>query len=125
MIYCTNCGRALSENVNFCTKCGAEVTKEEELLSCESSEEFVVDDEPEVEDCDEEPEKGPPTDCYATFQGRRVTIYRENGSLYRYISLNYEVLNAQISGDKVSITCVGGRFYIYTLDGVPVRSGRY
>lgn len=125
MAYCIHCGAALKTGVNFCSKCGAEVQSEVPCAADKTDEVLDDDEESEVEDCDEEPEKGAPSDCYATFEGRTVSIYRENGSIYRRIHLNYEVLGTQVSGDNVAITCEGGRAYIYTLDGTLIRQMRY
>ena len=127
MAFCTHCGIELADGVNFCKKCGKEVVRPNDENYIEDDEilDELEDDEPEVEDCDEEPEKGPPSDCYATFEGRCVSIYRESGAIYRRIYLRQDVLNAQIFGDKVSITCEDGWHYIYTLDGVIVRSTRH
>lgn len=122
MAYCIHCGKLLREGVNFCEKCGAEVSHGAGELQEEIDDEGEM---PEVEDCDGCPEKGPPSDCYATFEGRCVSIYRESGAIYRRIHLHYDVIGAQISGDKVSITCEGGWHYIYTLDGVLVRQMRH
>ena len=123
MAYCIHCGVALRSGVNFCENCGQKVARSVAL----DFEDYFEneDEEPEVEDCDEEPEKGPPSDCYVTFENRCVSIYRESGAIYRRIYLRQDVLNAQISGDKVSITCEGGWHYIYTLDGMLVRQTRH
>ena len=122
MAYCTKCGEALREGVNFCEKCGAEVSR-----CMDGVEDDILDDydEPAVEDCDEEPEKGPPSDYYAAFEGRTVSIYRESGAVYRRIYLHHNVMSAQISGDRVAITCEDGWHYIYTLDGALVRQTRH
>ena len=122
MAYCIHCGVALRSGVNFCENCGQKVARSAAL----DFEDYFEneDEEPEVEDCDEVPEKGPPSDCYATFENRCVSIYRESGAIYRRIYLRQNVLSAQISGDKVSITCEDGWHYIYTLDGMIVRQTR-
>lgn len=126
MSYCIHCGKPLREGVNFCEQCGAEVSRRAEgMVGDADVESDDEDNEPEVEDCDETPEKGPPSDCYATFEDREVTIYREDGCIYRRIHLHYEVLDASVSGDRVSITCEGGWHYIYSLDGMLIRSGRH
>lgn len=121
MAFCIKCGSELRDGVNYCEKCGKEVVASEILDETE----VEIDDEPEVEDCDEEPEKGPPSDCYATFEGCNVSIYRENGAIYRRFRVPYEVISTQVSGDNVSITCEGGWHYIYTLDGMIVRQTRH
>lgn len=125
MAYCIHCGAALKAGVNFCSKCGAEVNPETSCTDDKTDEALDDDEEAEVEDCDEEPEKGAPSDCYATFEGRTVLICRGNGSLYRRIHLNYDVLGTQVSGDNVVITCEGGHAYVYTLDGTLIRQMRY
>ena len=125
MAYCSHCGAKLREGVNFCSKCGAEVNPEPSCTADKTDEVPDDDEEAEVEDCDEEPEKGAPSDCYATFEGRTVLICRGNGSLYRRIHLNYDVLGTQVSGDNVVITCEGGHAYVYTLDGTLIRQMRY
>lgn len=68
MAHCTKCGEALREGVNFCEKRGAEVRR-----CMDGVEDDILDDYdgPAVEDCDEEPEKGPPSDCYAPLRGGR------------------------------------------------------
>lgn len=123
MSFCVKCGSVLRDGVRFCEDCGAKVSSAFAIEADEDSYDEDVD--PEVEDCDEEPEKGPPSDCYATFEGRNVAVYRESGAIYRRFSLPYEVLNAQVCGENVSITCEGGWFYIYTLDGRIVRRARH
>jgi len=117
MSYCVRCGAELREGVNFCEKCGAEVAAK----GIDEVDDYCEGEESEVEDCDEEPEKGPPSDCYATFSGSCVSLYRTNGSLYRRIHVSQTVLGAQVSGGYVSITCAGGWHYLYTLEGALVR----
>lgn len=125
MSFCVKCGSRLRDGVCFCEKCGFKVSGDDEVESDGTEDVFDEDVEPEVEDCDAEPEKGPPSDCYATFDGREVIIHREDGSLYRRFTLHYEVLAATVSGDVISITCEGGWHYLYTLDGTLIRSGRH
>lgn len=123
MAFCIHCGAKLREGVNFCEKCGVEIYHDDAITEKDFDED--EDGEPDVEVFDDEDEKGPSTDCYATFDGRTVSIYRENGCIHRRINMRSEVLSAVVSGDRVSITCEGGWFYIYTVDGVLIRQMRH
>ena len=122
MAFCIRCGHEFPEMANFCAKCGTEVPSK--IVDDVDDDEFEEADDVEVEDCDETPEKGPPDDLYATFSGREVILYRGNGVMYRRISLPSQVECAQVSGDRVAITCANGNMYIYSVYGQLVRQCR-
>lgn len=107
MSFCTNCGKELNEEDNFCTRCGHQVAYAEEV---------------DVDDAgDEDLDKDFPSDCYATFSGRMVSIVRSTGSIYRRITVPRDIVTATVSGDRVSVVCEGGWLYLYSLNGNLIR----
>lgn len=52
---------------------------------------------------------------------RKVGLYTETGILVKRWIMNKDVIGAYVSGDTVTINCVGGCTYIYRHNGVLVR----
>jgi len=120
MAFCIKCGSRLRQGVNYCEQCGHPVAEEgyEDSPDTDELDEDLADDEFDEDD------KDIPSDCYATFEGRCVSIIRANGTIFRQIYVHHEVIGAQVSGQNVAITCEDGWFYLYRLDGTIIRETR-